>query len=126
VASSRGNNYLLVLYDCDTNFIFAAPFKNRTAKCILAAYQTVHQRLCDAERTPKLQRLDNECSTILKHFWRTTTSIVSSCPPAFIAAMPPNVPFKHFKITLLRDSVAWIKISHCISGTTYFPKLSSH
>jgi hypothetical protein len=44
VASSRGNNYLLVLYDYDTNFIFATPFKNRTAKCILAAYyQTVHQ-----------------------------------------------------------------------------------
>jgi hypothetical protein len=68
VTSSQGNNYLLVLYDYDTNFIFATPFKNRTAKCILAAYQTVHQRLCNAGRTPKLQRLDNECSTILKTF----------------------------------------------------------
>jgi hypothetical protein len=68
VASSQSNNYLLVLYDYDTNFIFATPFKNRTAKCILAAYQTVHQRLCNAGRTPNLQRLDNECSTILKTF----------------------------------------------------------
>jgi hypothetical protein len=68
VASSRGNNYLLVLYNYDTNSIFAPPFKNRTAKYILAAYQAVHQRLCNAGHTPKLQRLDNERSTILKRF----------------------------------------------------------
>jgi hypothetical protein len=68
VASSQGNNYLRVLYNNDTDLIFATPFKNRTAKCILAAYKTIHQRLCNAGRTPKLQRLDNECSTILKTF----------------------------------------------------------
>jgi hypothetical protein len=59
---------MLVLYDYDSNFIFAEPFKNRTAKCILAAYQTVHQRLCNTGLKPKLKRLDNECSTILKTF----------------------------------------------------------
>jgi hypothetical protein len=58
--SSNGNNYLMVLYDYDSNFIFAQPFPNRTAKCILAAYQVLHTRLCVAGLKPQLQRLDNE------------------------------------------------------------------
>jgi hypothetical protein len=67
VPSSNGNNYLLVLYDYDSNHIFAQPFQNRTALCTLAAYQEVHARLCSASLKPKLQRLDNEYSQLLKN-----------------------------------------------------------
>ena len=66
--SSNGNNYLLVLYDYDSNCILAEPMKTRTAKSILTAFQTVHAKLCKAGLRPKLQRLDNECSAILKEF----------------------------------------------------------
>jgi hypothetical protein len=66
--SDNGNQYLFVLYDYDSNSIHAEPMKNKTAKCILAAYKTVHQRLCTAGLKPQLQRLDNECSQILKDF----------------------------------------------------------
>eukprot|EP00980_Cylindrotheca_fusiformis_P011053 scaffold2537_cov102-Cylindrotheca_fusiformis.AAC.1 len=66
--SSNGNNYLMVLYDYDSNHIFAQPFRNRTATCILNAFKTLHKRLCLAGCRPKLHRLDNECSTILKEF----------------------------------------------------------
>jgi hypothetical protein len=58
----------MVLYDYDSNHIFAQPFKNRTAHCITEAYKILHQRLCDAGFKPKLQRLDNECSEMLKRF----------------------------------------------------------
>jgi hypothetical protein len=40
--SSNGNNYLMIMYDYDSNHIFAEPFRNRTAACILTAYKTLH------------------------------------------------------------------------------------
>jgi hypothetical protein len=43
--SSNGNNYMMILYDYDSNFIFAQPFTNRTAKCILDAYKVLHAQL---------------------------------------------------------------------------------
>ena len=66
--SSTGNNYVLILYDYDSNAILGEPFKSRRAKDILAAYQTLHAQLCKAGLRPKLQRLDNECSDILKEY----------------------------------------------------------
>jgi hypothetical protein len=66
--SSNGNNYLMIMYDYDSNHIFAEPFRNRTAACILEAYKLLHARLCRAGLRPLLQRLDNECSEPLKRF----------------------------------------------------------
>jgi hypothetical protein len=66
--SSNGNNYLLILYDFDSNCILTEPFKTRTAKFILTGYQALHTRLCLAGLRPQLQCLDNECSDILKQF----------------------------------------------------------
>jgi hypothetical protein len=66
--SSTGNQYLMILYDYDSNHAFAQPFKTRTAANILAAFKVLHKRLCTAGCRPKLHRLDNECSTILKTF----------------------------------------------------------
>jgi hypothetical protein len=39
-----------------------------TGLCILHAYKTIHTRLTTAGLCPKLQRLDNEASLILKDF----------------------------------------------------------
>jgi len=67
--SSTGNNYIFVLYDYDSNSIHAVAIKNRSAPSILAAYKIVFQRLTRAGLTPRLARLDNECSAILKQFF---------------------------------------------------------
>jgi hypothetical protein len=66
--SSKGNNYLFVLYDFDSNSIHAEPIPDRTAESILAAFTVTHAKLVTAGLRPKLHRLDNECSTILKQF----------------------------------------------------------
>jgi hypothetical protein len=66
--SSTGNNYLMILYDYDSNHIFAQPLKNRQAPTIVAAYSILHARLCAAGLKPRLQRLDNECSQSLKDY----------------------------------------------------------
>jgi hypothetical protein len=41
--ASTGNNYIMVLYDYDSNHIFVHAFKNRTAKCLLDTYKQLHQ-----------------------------------------------------------------------------------
>ena len=66
--SSTGNNYLILLYDYDSNAILAEPIPNRQAKAILKGYQTLHTRLVNAGIRPRMQRLDNECSSIMKEF----------------------------------------------------------
>ena len=67
-ASSMGNNYILIIYDYDSNAILAIPLKNRRAESILQAYKTGHAHLCAAGCKPKLQRLDNEASQALQEF----------------------------------------------------------
>ena len=68
VASSSGNQYIMVVYDFDSNYIFLAPFKTRSAEHILGAFKSIHARLCRAGLRPRFHRLDNECSTLLKDF----------------------------------------------------------
>jgi hypothetical protein len=81
VPSSTGNNYLLILYDYDSNSILAEPMRNRTGQCILLAYKAVHARLVAAGLRPQLQRLDNECSDALKDFLTAETVDYQLVPP---------------------------------------------
>jgi hypothetical protein len=71
----------MIVYDYDSNHIFAKPFKTRSASCILAAYKSVHLRLCAEGLRPKLQRLDNECSTILKEYLQDEDIDFQLVPP---------------------------------------------
>ena len=66
VQSSRGNNYVFILYDHDSNAILSIPLKNRQAKSIADAWQTCHTRLQTNGYAPDLHIIDNECSDILK------------------------------------------------------------
>lgn len=66
--SSTGNNYIMVVYDYDSNAILVEPIRNRQAATLVAAYQVLHTRLCEHGCRPQLQRLDNEASDALKDF----------------------------------------------------------
>jgi len=79
--SSTGNNYIMVLYDHDSNAILTEPFKNRNADTILAAFKVLHACLCRAGLRPRLQRLDNEASTALKDFLTATDIDFQLVPP---------------------------------------------
>ena len=81
VSSSTGNNYVLVVYDYDSNNILVEPMRSRSAACILAAFTTIHARLVAAGLRPCLQRLDNECSEILKDFLRAESIDFQLAPP---------------------------------------------
>ena len=64
--SSRGNQYVLVLYDYDSNAILAKPIRNRQSQEIITAFSALHTTLSSQGRSPKYYILDNECSEDLK------------------------------------------------------------
>ena len=66
VPSSRGNNYLFVLYHQDTNSIHAVAIPNRKAASIRNAWEQTHTMLVHQGHPPDLHILDNECSQDLK------------------------------------------------------------
>ncbi len=56
--------------------------KSRHATAILNAYKSIHAQLCKAGLRPQLQRLDNECSAILKACMHDQDIDFQLVPPA--------------------------------------------
>jgi hypothetical protein len=57
VISSKGNKYIMILYDYDSNAILAQPIKYRTAPELLKAFQIMEQELVAGGLKPKLMHL---------------------------------------------------------------------
>jgi hypothetical protein len=68
VVSSKANKYIMVLYDYDSNAILANPIKDRTAPELLKVFQLMEQELVNRCLKPKLMKLDNEASKLLKYY----------------------------------------------------------
>jgi len=66
--SSQDNQYILVVYDADSNYIFAEPLPSRSAQQIVSAYDKIQSLLISRGITPYLHILDNEVSTLLKEY----------------------------------------------------------
>jgi hypothetical protein len=64
--STRGNNYMFVLYDYDSNAIMAEPIKPRTQGELTRAYKKLFGQLEKRGLHPQVQLLDNECSQSMK------------------------------------------------------------
>ena len=64
--SSRGNKYLLVLYDHDSNAILTHPLKTRQGAEIKRAWMMLHHRLARRGVPPRIYIMDNEASSDLK------------------------------------------------------------
>jgi hypothetical protein len=63
---AKGNKYVLVIYDYDTNNILTEPMKSRGDQEMVIAYNKLIQELVDHGFKPPLQRLGNECSSALR------------------------------------------------------------
>lgn len=68
--SSKGNNLLVIMYDYDSNAILAEPIANRKATSILDATKKLHNILRSKGHGPQTHILDNECSDIMKQYFR--------------------------------------------------------
>jgi hypothetical protein len=64
--SSRGNKYLLIVYDHDSNSIFHCALKNKTGAETKRGWISIHEHLARGGNQPKIDILDNEASADLK------------------------------------------------------------
>jgi hypothetical protein len=81
VVSSKGNKYIMILYDYDSNAILAQPIKDITAPELLRAFQVMEQELVARGLKPKLMKLDNEASKLLKTYLHQQNITFQLVPP---------------------------------------------
>jgi hypothetical protein len=103
IASSKGNNYLLIIYDYDSNGILAQLILKCTGPCILAAYKVLHECLVAAGLQPQLQQLDNEASQSLKHFMTSEGIDYQLVPPGVQCRNAAKRAIRTFKNHFIAD-----------------------
>jgi hypothetical protein len=81
VVSSKVNKYIMILYDYDSNAILAQPIKDRTAPELLRAFQVMEQELVARGLKPKLMKLENEASKLLKTYLHQQNIKFQLVPP---------------------------------------------
>jgi hypothetical protein len=81
VVSSKGNKYIMILYDYEKNAILAQPIKDRTSPELLKAFQIMEQELVAHGLKPKLMKLDNEASKLLKTYLHQQNITFQLVPP---------------------------------------------
>jgi hypothetical protein len=79
--SSKGNKYIMILYDYDSNAILAQPIKDRTDPELLRAFQVLEQELVVRGLKPKLMKLDNEASKLIKTYLHQQNITFQLVPP---------------------------------------------
>ena len=82
--SSRGNQYIFILYDTNSNHIIAEPIKDRTSTHIEKAFEKISTILEKANISPSIHILDNEAS-------KTYSTLIQKHGKTKIQFVPPNV-----------------------------------
>jgi hypothetical protein len=81
VPSSRGHNYIFILYDYDSNFIQAVPLKTRAADEITTALKSTINMLKHKGMQPQLHIMDNETSQVVTSYLSTNNITLQLTPP---------------------------------------------
>ena len=81
VQSSRGNKYILVAYNFDSNSIHVKPLKSRHDHDTIKAYEEIYTMLTSRGLKPQLHWLDNKASTALKTFITKEQTQYQLSPP---------------------------------------------
>jgi hypothetical protein len=81
VPSTKGHQYMMVIYDYDSNFIHVEPMKNRTNNEMLSAFQRAITLFKSRCLQPQLQKLDNEASGLLQDFMAAENIDYQLVPP---------------------------------------------
>ena len=75
VQSSKGNKYIMIAYDHDSNDILLKALKSKSAAEYLKVIKEVHQYLNSREIYLKIYIMDNECSKLVKDYIRQEQKI---------------------------------------------------
>ena len=71
--SARGNQYILIIYDYDSNCILATATKTRQAGELTQAFTDLHATLSNRGAAPNVYILDNEFSLEMKQAMKKYT-----------------------------------------------------
>jgi hypothetical protein len=71
----------MILYDYDSNAILAQIIKDRAAPELFKAFQVMEQELVARGLKPKLMKLDNEVSKLLKSYLHQQDITFQLVPP---------------------------------------------
>ena len=114
--STRGMQYIFVLYCYDANYIHMEPMKNRYDTDILSAFQRSQEVLNQAGFPPRLHRLDNECSNLLKAYLHSEEIDFQLAPPGIHRRNSLSEPSELPRTTSLPLSVVATLTSQCTYG----------
>jgi hypothetical protein len=140
--SSRGNEYLLIVYDYDSNAILHSVLKNKTGAEIKRGWTSIHERLTRGGNQPKLYILDNEASADLKSGMKKNGLDYQLVPPhvhrrnaaeraiqtfknhllAFLATCDPDFPVSEWDRLLFQAELTL----NLLRSSRVNPKLSSY
>jgi hypothetical protein len=81
ITSQRGNRYILVVFDEDSNSIHAEPMKSRSKEEHVRAYNKIIEELEASGLKPRFVRLDNEASELLKQYFKEQNMEYQLVPP---------------------------------------------
>ena len=81
LTSSKGNKYVMVVYDHNSNAILANLLKSRLAEHLLAATAKMHIFLQGRGIHPKIHIMDNECSSTVKSYLKNNNIELQLAPP---------------------------------------------
>jgi hypothetical protein len=81
VQSFCGYNYVMVLYEYDSNAVLSTPLKTRTAGELTKAWTELYSKLQVNGHAPELHMLDNECSQELKKAFKKYDVAFQLVPP---------------------------------------------
>jgi hypothetical protein len=100
--SQRGNKYIMVMVEIDSNAILVEPMKSRKDAEMIRAYDALLLRLKRAGIVPKKHVLDNEVSENMKNHIRDTCKLnMELVPPGCHRRNAAEVAIRNFKAHFL-------------------------
>ena len=114
---SRGNQYVMMMAESNSNAILVEPMKNRTSQEIIRGYQVLIDQLNEADIFPTEHILDNEKSAEFLEVIKKNRMTYQLVPPHDHQRNQAEKAIQTFK-----DHVAPTKTSHYICGIEYYHK----
>ena len=119
--SSKGNKYLMVLHEYDSNAILAEPMKNRSEVEIVRSYTTLHEYLCSRGLKPTLHVLENECPAGLKKFMAKAEKLFNWSLCIATAPTMPRKPSAPSRNTSSPEYLDTTQLTHAPLGPQHPP-----
>lgn len=98
--SSKGNHYIMVVYEYKANAILVEPLKNRSGSSLLATYEKNYKQLHSSGFQLKLHILDNKASADFKLYLRKNNIQYELVSPHTHQRNTAERAIQTFKITL--------------------------